>query len=197
MKPWCSLLVFVNVSTRSCKVELDWSFFFFMRHLQSAFGVLDNSLGCIPRQFFRARRSDMAVRFWGPLFYVFVVFLFLLYIRLSLWIHHFIFYPFFTIHPSLHHLCRSDSSSVSSSFPPPQVPMVLVGNKCDLEEERMVSREQGMLLSQQWGGIPFYETSARMKINVDEVFFDLVRQINRQLPSRDRDRRRKGKCTIL
>ncbi|KAI8381019.1 ras related protein 1b [Radiomyces spectabilis] len=76
------------------------------------------------------------------------------------------------------------------------VPMVLVGNKCDLEEERMVSREQGMMLSQQWGGKPFYETSARLKINVDEVFYDLVRQINRQMPSKDNNKK-KLKCLVL
>ncbi|GAN03647.1 RAS-related protein Rap-1b-like [Mucor ambiguus] len=76
------------------------------------------------------------------------------------------------------------------------VPMVLVGNKCDLEEERMVSREQGMELSQQWGGKPFYETSARFKINVDEVFYDLVRQINRQMPFKDKQKKRL-KCIVL
>ncbi|KAI9022210.1 ras related protein 1b [Phycomyces nitens] len=75
------------------------------------------------------------------------------------------------------------------------VPMVLVGNKCDLEEERAVPREQGMALSQQWGGKPFYETSARYKINVDEVFYDVVRQINKQMPSKPRKKR--FKCLIL
>ena len=33
----------------------------------------------------------------------------------------------------------------------PQVPMVLVGNKCDLEDERVVGRDQGQNLSRQWG----------------------------------------------
>ena len=72
----------------------------------------------------------------------------------------------------------------------------MVGNKCDLEEERMVSREQGMMLSQQWGGKPFYETSARYKINVDEVFYDVVRQINKNHPSKDKSKK-KIKCSIL
>lgn len=77
-----------------------------------------------------------------------------------------------------------------------QVPMVLVGNKCDLENERIVSRNDGMELSQQWGGKPFYETSARFKINVDEVFYDVVRQINKQNPSKDK-MKKKIKCLIL
>ncbi|KAI7906859.1 small GTPase superfamily [Cokeromyces recurvatus] len=76
------------------------------------------------------------------------------------------------------------------------IPMVLVGNKCDLENERMVSREKGMSLSQQWGGKPFYETSARFKINVDEVFYDVVRQINKQNPSKEKNKK-KFKCLIL
>ncbi|KAG2232091.1 hypothetical protein INT48_001159 [Thamnidium elegans] len=71
-----------------------------------------------------------------------------------------------------------------------RVPMVLVGNKCDLESERIVSREKGMTLSQQWGGKPFYETSARFKINVDEVFYDVVRQINKQNPSKDKTKKK-------
>ena len=29
--------------------------------------------------------------------------------------------------------------------------MVLVGNKCDLEDERVVGRDQGQNLSRQWG----------------------------------------------
>lgn len=32
-----------------------------------------------------------------------------------------------------------------------QVPMVLVGNKCDLEDERVVGRDQGQNLARQWG----------------------------------------------
>ncbi|CAO3645296.1 unnamed protein product [Mucor hiemalis] len=39
-----------------------------------------------------------------------------------------------------------------------------------LENERAVSREKGMSLSQQWGGKPFYETSAHFKINVMKYF---------------------------
>lgn len=47
--------------------------------------------------------------------------------------------------------------------------MVLVGNKCDLEDDRVVGKEQGASLAGQWGGVTFLETSARKKINVDEV----------------------------
>merc|ERR1719253_2467128 len=41
-----------------------------------------------------------------------------------------------------------------------KVPMVLVGNKCDLENEREVSVEQGKKLAAEWG-CPFMEVSAK------------------------------------
>ncbi|KAK6202498.1 uncharacterized protein RJT21DRAFT_20108 [Scheffersomyces amazonensis] len=60
------------------------------------------------------------------------------------------------------------------------VPMVLVGNKCDLEDDRVLSIEDGVKVSQDWGLVPFYETSAMYKTNVEEAFIDVVRQIMRK-----------------
>jgi Ras-related protein Rap-1B len=60
------------------------------------------------------------------------------------------------------------------------VPLVIVGNKSDLEEDRVVSRQRAYDLSQRWGNAPYYETSARRRANVDEVFVDLCRQIIRK-----------------
>lgn len=60
------------------------------------------------------------------------------------------------------------------------VPLVLVGNKSDMEDRRMVSRSRAHQVSQSWGGKPYYETSARRRINVDEVFKDVCRQIIRR-----------------
>ncbi|KAL4925757.1 putative RAS small monomeric GTPase (Rsr1) [Aspergillus undulatus] len=102
------------------------------------------------------------------------------------------------------------------------VPIVIVGNKSDLEEDRAVPRARAFSLSQSWGSAPYYETSARRRANVNEVFIDLCRQIIRKdaqgkggsgdydLPPRkregqsrqDRKRRRrepkkKGPCVIL
>ena len=57
------------------------------------------------------------------------------------------------------------------------IPMVVVGNKCDMEEDRVVSRGRAFQLAQQWGSKPYYETSARRRINVDEAFVNLCRQI--------------------
>lgn len=46
--------------------------------------------------------------------------------------------------------------------------MVLVGNKCDLEEERVVGKELGKSLANQFN-CAFMETSAKAKINVNDV----------------------------
>ncbi|OAA45048.1 krev-1 [Metarhizium rileyi] len=59
------------------------------------------------------------------------------------------------------------------------VPMVIVGNKADLEENRVVPRAKGFSISQRWGA-PYYESSARTRTNVDEVFVDLCRQMLRK-----------------
>lgn len=46
--------------------------------------------------------------------------------------------------------------------------MVLVGNKCDLEEERVVGKDLGKSLAGQFN-CAFMETSAKAKINVNDV----------------------------
>ncbi|KAJ5619378.1 hypothetical protein N7510_003362 [Penicillium lagena] len=60
------------------------------------------------------------------------------------------------------------------------VPLVIVGNKSDLEDDRAVPRARAFGLSQSWGNAPYYETSARRRANVNEVFIDLCRQIIRK-----------------
>ncbi|KAF5018801.1 hypothetical protein F66182_9219 [Fusarium sp. NRRL 66182] len=59
------------------------------------------------------------------------------------------------------------------------IPIVIVGNKADLEENRAVARAKGFSISQRWGA-PYYEASARTRTNVDEVFIDLCRQMLRK-----------------
>ena len=61
-----------------------------------------------------------------------------------------------------------------------KVPLVIVGNKSDLEDDRAVPRAKAFGLSQSWGNAPYYETSARRRANVNEVFVDLCRQIIRK-----------------
>lgn len=54
--------------------------------------------------------------------------------------------------------------------------MVLVGNKCDLESNREVTKEEGQNLARDLG-CPFFETSAKEDINVTEVFQEITRRI--------------------
>ncbi|KAI1379528.1 ras-domain-containing protein [Hypoxylon crocopeplum] len=65
---------------------------------------------------------------------------------------------------------------VKDKDPTDYFPMVVVGNKCDLESEREVPRQDGETLAKQFG-CPFVETSAKSRTNVDKAFFDLVREI--------------------
>ncbi|CAG8841424.1 6071_t:CDS:2, partial [Gigaspora margarita] len=52
-------------------------------------------------------------------------------------------------------------------------PTIVVANKCDLEMER-----QGRELAKQFS-CKFIETSAKQRINVDEAFYNLVREIRK------------------
>lgn len=55
--------------------------------------------------------------------------------------------------------------------------MILVGNKCDLEDERIVSKDQGMNLARHFNNCEFLETSAKAKINVNEVSRSVIWQV--------------------
>jgi Ras-related protein Rap-1B len=68
------------------------------------------------------------------------------------------------------------------------IPLVIVGNKSDLEDNREVSRAKAFQLCQQWGNAPYFETSARRRANVDEVFINLCRQIIMRDTRRDQAR---------
>jgi len=56
------------------------------------------------------------------------------------------------------------------------IPIVLVGNKCDLADQRVITKEQGEYLAAKFN-CKFIEASAKTKINVDEIFQTLVRLI--------------------
>lgn len=66
-------------------------------------------------------------------------------------------------------------------------PIVLVANKSDLEDQRAVSATEGkdMAKENDW---PFFETSAKKRINVEESFNALVRFIHEYQESESADR---------
>jgi GTPase KRas protein len=71
------------------------------------------------------------------------------------------------------------------------VPMVLVGNKCDLEDSRVVATSEGADLAKSFG-CKFLESSAKSRINVEESFFELVREIRKSIGG-DSDNGKGGK----
>jgi len=62
-----------------------------------------------------------------------------------------------------------------------KVPLVIAGNKCDLRDindPNQVSTADGKALAAEWG-CPFFETSAKDKINNEECFYEVVREIRK------------------
>jgi len=57
-------------------------------------------------------------------------------------------------------------------------PVIVVANKSDLESERQVSTNEGTDLARHFG-CTFIETSAKARVNVEEAFFELVREIRK------------------
>ena len=57
-----------------------------------------------------------------------------------------------------------------------KISIVLVATKCDLKDERVISKESGEQLAQKYG-IHFYETSSKDNINIEKAFFDIAEQI--------------------
>lgn len=57
---------------------------------------------------------------------------------------------------------------------------ILIGNKCDWEDKRVVSTEQGQALADELG-IQFLEVSAKSNINIDKAFYSLAAEIKKRL----------------
>ena len=86
------------------------------------------------------------------------------------------------------------------------IPFILVGNKCDLNEKRKVSAGEAASRAESWR-VPYVETSAKTRENVDKVFFDLMREIRSRKVDQDgntkksdnprRKNRLKDICVIL
>jgi len=60
------------------------------------------------------------------------------------------------------------------------VEKMILGNKCDMNDKRQVSKDRGEQLAIEYG-IKFMETSAKASINVEEAFFTLARDIKAKM----------------
>ncbi|KAK6505490.1 Ras GTPase [Arthrobotrys musiformis] len=69
---------------------------------------------------------------------------------------------------------------------PGYIPMVVVGNKCDLITDREVSSQEGRELADSFGAV-FYEASARNDIYIDWSVHELIRRIRDPLRSMEPD----------
>ncbi|XP_073956940.1 ras-like protein A isoform X2 [Choristoneura fumiferana] len=83
------------------------------------------------------------------------------------------------------------------------IPFLLVGNKSDLAEKRRVPLDACRERAAAWQ-VPYVETSAKTRDNVDKVFFDLMREIrsrksddSRAAGDEVKKKRRRIKCAIL
>jgi len=57
---------------------------------------------------------------------------------------------------------------------------ILLGNKCDLLEKKVIAPERGRKLAEEFN-IDFVETSAKNNIGVEEAFFKIARAIKSRL----------------
>jgi len=82
------------------------------------------------------------------------------------------------------------------------IPFILVGNKADLSGSRQVQLATANNKAAEWQ-VPYVETSAKTRENVDKVFYDLMREIRGRKVSddsqgkTDKVKNKKKKCCIL
>ncbi|KAM4711350.1 ras-related protein ralB-B-like [Anableps anableps] len=82
------------------------------------------------------------------------------------------------------------------------IPLLVVGNKSDLEDRRQVSVDEAAAKASEWG-VQYVETSAKTRANVDKVFFDLMREVRKKKMAESKDKngpsggRKKKKCCVL
>jgi len=59
------------------------------------------------------------------------------------------------------------------------VPMIIVGNKCDLVQSREVSTDEGKELARSFGA-EFIEASAKTRTNIEQIFISVVRRVRQK-----------------
>jgi len=78
------------------------------------------------------------------------------------------------------------------------VPIVLVGNKKDLDTKREVATNKGKEVSKEWG-CEFLESSAKTDTNIREIFYSLIDQIWEKTggPPKPKKKKPSSGCILL
>ena len=83
--------------------------------------------------------------------------------------------------PDLGELLRFTTTPQASPHDPENFPFVVLGNKIDMEDsKRMVSQKRAMTWCQSKGNIPYFETSAKEAINVEQAFQTIAKNALQQ-----------------
>ena len=91
-------------------------------------------------------------------------------------------------------ICRGKASS--------DFPLVLVGNKCDLEDKiRQIGRVEGEELARELKA-SFFETSAKTNVNIENTFAEIIRKIKKAEEIVDpnavvKEQPKKFKCNLI
>ncbi|KAI8595088.1 hypothetical protein EDD21DRAFT_392112 [Dissophora ornata] len=74
-----------------------------------------------------------------------------------------------------------DEFLVQASPRDPNFPFVVIGNKIDMEEsKRVISQKRALAWCQSKGNIPYFETSAKEAINVEQAFQEIAKNALQQ-----------------
>ncbi|KAJ3439315.1 ras-like protein rasd [Anaeramoeba flamelloides] len=94
---------------------------------------------------------------------------------------------------------RSFYEQITRAKDSEDVPIMIVGNKADLEFDRQVSQCEGMDLAKSLN-CSFIETSAKSNLNVEQAFIELVPKINKHRLdnlNNNNNNYRRSRCEIL
>jgi GTPase KRas protein len=80
------------------------------------------------------------------------------------------------------------------------VPSILLGNKADLVDQREVADTEGFEFAKA-NGLAYLETSALARLNVEEAFYQVIREVREadplNKPEVNKRKSKKKECTLL
>jgi len=62
-----------------------------------------------------------------------------------------------------------------------EVEKMILGNKCDMEDKRVITKERGEVIAKE-NGVKFLETSAKTNVNIEKAFVELSESILDKFP---------------